>query len=333
MRTLTLAVAGAGPANRTQILDALNDWLGYGPEQPDGYFKSDEVQYDKINLFLPLTDEHFTDGVAAVYAWSSRADIDFTGILDQDEQPRSRDLKSAVRDARNLIPAPDIIPALIGQVAERAEQGDAYLLVFQDEDGGDKLADAAAREAFDAALPVLNLSFALAPIADPAAARTAKPSQIAEEAAAQLGAVTLTDTYVARLDLAFPLTADEKEVADFAFATLGQLVCYHNAQDTAQRAAHNAITEGEMSPLTASLIQATVALQRLLGHNGPIRLDPAPDAPAPAQAAEKIAPAAPVSRPGKTRKEWFDEASGEWRPVGRGRLRKDVQVREVPVEA
>lgn len=339
MRTLTFAVAGGGPANRQQILDALNDWLGYGPEDSDGYFESKDVEYDKINLLLPLTDEQFTDGVAAVYAWSSRADLDYTGIFDEHEAATSRTVKGAKKHANDLIPADDVARVLVEQVAEHADDGDAYLLVFQEEDGSDPLAEAAAKHAFDQDVPVLNLSFALAPIPNPNAAITRKPTEAEAQATAEpgapepLGSVTLTDTYVARVDLAFPLTGDEQAVKEFAFATLGRLVCYHNALDTAQRAAHDAVSGGEMSPLTAQLLQTTVAFQRLLGHDGPIHLEAAQEPAAQEPATEQVeAPATTLKPAGKTRKVWLDEATGEWKPVGRGRLRKDVQVREVPVE-
>lgn len=335
MRTLTLAVAGDGPANRQQIHDALNDWLGFGPEDEQGYFDPKEVEYDKINLLLPLSDEHFTAGVDAFFDWSSRADLDFVGVFDEHEMARSRRLKFAKAQAKDLIPAEDILTAMIERAAERADDGDVHVLVFQEDDGSDKLADRAAEIAFEHDLSVLNLSFALAPLAPPAPARTTEPIEAdeAEQQAAEpseqatapepenLAAITLTDQYIARVDLDFPLAGEPKDVAQYAFGVLGKLVCYHNALDTAQRAAHQQQGSGEMSPLTADLLRATVAFQRLLEHDGPIHLS-APEVPG-----EPIASAESVEKPAKTRKAWRDEKSGLWKPVGRGRPRKDVQVR------
>lgn len=36
-----------------------------------------------------------------------------------------------------------------------------------------------------------------------------------------------------------------------------------------------------------------------------------------------------VVKPTKTKREWKDPATGEWKPMGRGRPRRDVETREV----
>lgn len=323
MTTLVLAVAGAGPANKAQIYDELGDWLGYGAPDADGYLtRARKRPYEKIKLILPLTDELFSPGVTLVYKWSGDAEIDYDGVIHDQEPAGNKIVKGAKAQAADLVTAPDVLDALIEELAEQ-DGDEKILLVCQDEDGTDPDAARATELAWQAGIEVRNLSFALAPLAapEPPAGQDEAPAP-GEDAEGATTTVTFLRSTDMAVDLTPALDAERESVLKMCFGTLGDVIHLLIAHDTA-----NALQLGlsGVGPLTRDLVITTAALQRLLDYPGPVELR-SESAPA---AAAAPAPAAK----GKVRREFRDPESGEWRPVGRGRPRKDVEIREVPLDA
>jgi len=380
MGTLTFAVAGNGPANRDNIYELLNDWLGFGAKDEEGYYTGEGVKYDEIRLILPLTDEHFTPGVAMVHQWSALANLDFTGVISVTNPPTRRDVKGAKGETDNLEAASDVYGRIAELLAEADPADEVVLLVLHEDTDPDEETRALIESAFERGVrTVLNLSYGLAPIEPPApqvfgqqelpepqlaeieldderirgalASRGAlkvDPEVLARRpfgaklrdavmAGAGDGPVTITHaiTRTTQLDLGRELEGDP--VAN-VFSTLDKLLEYHIATDLVTRMDYTGVTDGPGSPVTDELLRLHVILQHLLGvapTDAAQELEAIADAvPQPQEIPEQAEPSVTVAvqMAQRTRTEWFDEEAGQWRPKGRGRPRKNVQTREVPVD-
>lgn len=352
MADLVLGVVGPGPANADNIQDLLSDWLGYGEPDQEGYLTRTAAQARETALVLPLTDEHYTPGVAMARAWSARADIEYTGVIDPSTPPARREVKGAKGEACDLLPAEDVLGGVLDVLAEAGERGaQACLLILQDPADPDKATEQLVADAASLGIEVRNLSFGLEPVAAP----LPEPSVAPE--------VGYDSQSAAALD-----RAPDPEIAgqiDGVFFVLDNLLAFHNAGDTMARLHATGQMSGQASALTADLLRVILTLRQLLRPEDTGPLTPrghqqlaAEDLPGAAEElldpdsfedlnvavaralsaaeAQEAVDAQPVGGPVtkvKTRREWYDEESGTWRPVGRGRPRKDVQTREVPVAA
>jgi hypothetical protein len=347
MANLALGVVGPGPANRDNIGELLSDWLGFGAPDEEGYLTREVAHtgYTDISLVLPLTDEHYTPGVAMVQAWSALADLEYVGVIDMKTAPRRREVKAAKNDAADLVASDDATGAVLDLLTDALEKGDdTVLLVLQD----DQEPDAAVSELIAAAatlrIPVLNLSFGLAPIVLP------EEQETATEEVPEVEAVVWEDTAVLQ-ETPEDAAADEDPVKA-VFDTLDTLFAFHNAQDTLARLYNTGSASGQASPLTAGIMRTIFILQDLLAPKSEAPADDPVNTERPTESldakatrlraeavietgvkADDEGAAESQVKSAKTRREWFDAQADAWRPVGRGRPRKDVEFRDVPVDA
>lgn len=367
MGNLTFAVAGNGPANQDNIYELLCDWLGFGEKDEEGYYTGEGVKYEDIRLILPLTDEHFTPGVAAVHRWSALANLEFIGVISATTPPTRRDVKGAKGETDDLVPATDILVKITELLADCDPGDERVLLVLHEDTDPDEETRALIEAAFERGITdVRNLSYGLAPIEPPAAPEPEpEPQGYAALADAQdeedhayheaqrqrarevvyreadsfvdslRQAVAVGEggpveiTYSTRHATAINVGREmEGDPLANIFHTLEKLLQFHIAYDTITRVQHTGIADGPGSALTDDLLRSVVILERLL-HGG------REQAPRSESAAAPVTVAQESERPqksAKTRTEWYDETEGAWKPKGRGRPRKDVKTREVPIE-
>lgn len=365
MGNLTFAVAGNGPADKENIRALLEDWLGYHDTDPEGFYTGTGT-YGNIRLILPLTDDDFTAGVAMVHLWSALADIGFTGVISATEPARSRAVKGAKGEADDLVTAQNVHETLIDLLMEADPGDEVVLLVLHEDTDPDEATRELIETAFERGITdIRNLSYGLAPIEAPAAPDPEpEPAPVAPEPAQDTPAQgTLTDqlraaalrplegteiihtvTRAARLDA----TNTPADPVQFVFDQFEALLQFHVAFDVLGLTQHGR-DSGAAGSLTENLMRTVIILQQLLNHP----LDGYPDAAAAANGvyatpealdtdedtddqtrAEDATPGTKNTKPtGKTRREFLDPDTGQWRPAGRGRPRKDVQFRDVPVEA
>jgi hypothetical protein len=135
------------------------------------------------------------------------------------------------------------------------------------------------------------------------------------------------------------------------FGVMERLLQFHSAYDKVARMQATGVPSGSGSPLTDDLLRAVFVLQKLLldkpaertaellsgeGFEDVYAQSTLALHEAQAQAHMKefeamLAPAKP-ERTAKTRTEFFNEETQTWEPKGRGRPRKGVKLREVPIE-
>lgn len=398
MSALTFAVAGNGPANKDAIHELLNDWLGFGERDEEGYYTGEGVKYDEIRLILPLTDDHFTAGVAIVHQWSALANLDFTGVISDTNPPTRRDVKGAKGEASDIESGSDVYATLVRLLAEADPADERVLLVLHEDTEPDEHTRTLIEGAFEAGVrTVLNLSYGLAPVDAPAPPampeleieleeleeleqipaderRQTAPRGIHDErvrgmlasrgalkvapeilarrpfgaklrdavAAGADGPVTITHAITRTTDIDLGRELEGDPVAN-VFSTLDKLLEYHIAADVVTRMNTAGLTDGPGSPATDALLRVHVILQHLLGVNldgarealeaiadevPPLQVPSAQDEAQPAPSQTRT-----IENPlPRMRTEWWDEAAGKWRPKGRGRPRKDVTYREVPVD-
>jgi hypothetical protein len=345
MANLALGVVGPGPANRDNIGELLSDWLGFGAPDEEGYLTREVAHtgYTDISLVLPLTDEHYTPGVAMVQAWSALADLEYVGVIDMKTAPRRREVKAAKNDAADLVASDDATGAVLDLLTDALEKGDdAVLLVLQD----DQEPDAAVNDLIGAAsslrIPVLNLSFGLAPIVVPEQQETFAEEAPRVETRVWEDTDTDTDTD----------TVEDEDPVKTVFDTLDMLFAFHNAGDIMSRLYATGSASGQASALTAALMRTIFILQDLLAPKSEAPADDPVNTERPTESldakatrlraeavietgvkADDEGTAESQVKSAKTRREWFDAQADAWRPVGRGRPRKDVEFRDVPVDA
>lgn len=335
MTRLVFGVVGSGPANKDNINDLLCDWLGYGEPDTQGYYTR-QAQDPEIALVLPLTDEHYSEGVALVQQWSGRADVEYTGVISNTVPPERREVKAAKREARELTAYEDVLGGVLDVLdAPRNDAEAVYLLILHDPQNPDTQIEQLVKDADSLGIAVFNLSFGLEPVSAPA------PEPTPAAGAIEIG---YQQHSVVEVDL-----PEDTDAVEWVFATLDNLLAFCNAADTMNRLYNTGQMSGQTGVLTASVLRMIFILRTLLGaaqapaeHSGTVPAAQAlvnPESFEDADARPVMEPeAVPVEathapRSGKTRKEWWDEASQSWRPVGRGRPRKDVQLRDVPVES
>lgn len=313
MGNLTFAVAGGGPANKDSINDLLNDWLGFGEKDADGYYTGENLKFGDIRLILPLTDEHFSPGVAMVHQWSALANLEFTGVISSTTPPARRDVKGAKGETDDLVPASDVYEKIIELLGEADPQDEVALLVLHEDTDPDEATRALIEGAFALDVPVLNLSYGLAPLdppqqnepepqaeqaeqAEPVDGRAPAPSGFGQQLRDAVrrgedGPVVITNTITRQTEVNLGGETDGGDPVGYVFSTLDTVVEFLAAADTLARMLGTGMSDGPGGALTDRVLRSIVILQRLapaaeppvrmfgpLGANGPVR-DEVPQGP------------------------------------------------------
>lgn len=96
--SITIAFAGDGPIKGSAVTELLNDALGFGPEDEQGY---PEPPATDITLIFPISRKWVHDGLNEVLGWSGYVDLPFVAVTDGDlNAALEKDLKEAVETVK-----------------------------------------------------------------------------------------------------------------------------------------------------------------------------------------------------------------------------------------
>ncbi|ORT58183.1 hypothetical protein [Streptomyces sp. CB03238] len=325
-----IAVAGAGPVDKSTVTELLDDWLGI---DANGKPTTDE----EVFLVLPAAAEHVTPAVKAVYNWSGEVDpeIPYTAVVAQTLDKASK----VIRDnAESAEPARDgEVYTVLGRTLADRLTGDRFLLVAGGQDDED-LADLVGY-CHDEDITVLDLRDALKQITPPE-----PEADNAEESADQVDekpapeeeaeadeepceggtqtlvplpqpqpAATLEDEVAAAHHR---ITAADPKGIQGVIAVLEDVTHHLRLVDESNAAAN--LAAPRYRPITERSIQG-LEWAKALQYDGlkPVTSAAEPEEPQPAKRSS-----------GKVRKEWFNPETERWEPL-RGRPRKGVEIRPV----
>jgi hypothetical protein len=132
---ITLAFAGSADTSPENVQALLNDWLGFGDEDKDGFFEPSDRE---INLIFPITREHLSDGLEAVLAWAEKADLPYVAVADN---KRSRATESFLSDAEEVIHAANVTAGVVDLLKKADSVGDEVHLILLWGDEGSEQAE------------------------------------------------------------------------------------------------------------------------------------------------------------------------------------------------
>ena len=135
MSEAPISLAFAGPADVTPeaIKALLNDYLGFGPDDADGFpLPSDR----EIELIFPIQEEHLSEGFMNVIEWSGYADLPFTAITDKADQ--STVVANIIEDAAEVFGVSNVNAKVIDMLAHAEGEGVLVLLWGEGDDAGDE---------------------------------------------------------------------------------------------------------------------------------------------------------------------------------------------------
>jgi hypothetical protein len=132
---ITLAFAGSADTDPENVKALLNDWLGFGDEDKDGFFEPSDRE---INLIFPITREHLSDGLETVLAWAEKADLPYVAVADN---KRSRATESFLSDAEEVVHAANVTAGVVDLLKKADSVGDEVHLILLWGDEGSEQAE------------------------------------------------------------------------------------------------------------------------------------------------------------------------------------------------
>lgn len=130
---ITLAFAGPADVTPEAIKALLNDYLGFGPEDADGF----PVPSDReIELIFPLRADHLSQGLLNVLEWSADVDVPFLAVTDKAESNDA--VNELSEDAVEVIKATNVNAKIIEMLAGAEGEGVLVLLWGEGDDAGDE---------------------------------------------------------------------------------------------------------------------------------------------------------------------------------------------------
>lgn len=119
---ITLAFAGSGDVDIDNVKALLNDFVGLGDEDADGW---PEPTDREVTLIFPLTKEHLSDGIETVLEWVEYADLPFVAVTDK---VKNRAVDKILRDAEDT-EVVDNVTAKVVELLQKAE-GEKHLILL-----------------------------------------------------------------------------------------------------------------------------------------------------------------------------------------------------------
>lgn len=129
-QTIAVAFGGSADVSPTSIHALLNDWLGFGDKDADGYYAPPEDK--EIIVLFPATNDHVNDSLDKVVAWTSLADLPYEVVTDGDyKDPEDGFL---LADAGQITKKANVNKGLIDALVE-TEADERYLVLLWGEEG------------------------------------------------------------------------------------------------------------------------------------------------------------------------------------------------------
>ena len=134
--TDNISVAFAGPADVTPeaVKALLNDYLGFGPDDADGYPQPSDRE---IELIFPVRADHFSQGLKNVLAWSEYADLPFVAVTDKAETLDAEHTQ-IVADGAGLVQVTNVNAKIVDMLSHAKGEGVLVLLWGEGDEGGDE---------------------------------------------------------------------------------------------------------------------------------------------------------------------------------------------------
>jgi len=131
-----ITVAFAGPADVTPeaVKALLNDYLGFGPDDADGYPAPSDRE---IELVFPIREDHLSPGLENVLAWSADVDLPYTAVVDPTEKHKGA-AGDYIGDAAEVIKATNVNSKIVDILSHAKGEGVLVLLWGEGEDAGDE---------------------------------------------------------------------------------------------------------------------------------------------------------------------------------------------------
>lgn len=313
----TLAFFGETDLNKNLVFDALADHFRLGPPDGDGYYVYlPETQVDGVELIVAVDTAAGVKALDPINEWSARAGLSYTLVTRTGL--RAADL---AHDAGRIVTSPDVperVAAIISEALTERGQ-DVGLAVFCARDAVD---ESAARliELVGEKVSVYCVGDGMLPLDQRTPGEiTAEEFDEALEAGEAVSVVfSPGPDYTAGQDAAF---LDElAQGIDAAQARSDE--DFDHLRKLIDGARSGRAGESEELPVDESG-QYMLPL--------PDEQDPAEIEREFAESTERVVTAPPARKrtAAKTRREWLDPETGEWKPIGRGRPRNNVEIREV----
>jgi hypothetical protein len=121
---ITLAFAGSADIDPENVKDLLNDWLGFGDEDKDGFFEPSDRE---VNLIFPITREHLSDGLEAILGWAEKADLPYVAVADN---KRSRATEQFLKDAEETIHVANVTAGVVNLLKKADSVGDEVHVIL-----------------------------------------------------------------------------------------------------------------------------------------------------------------------------------------------------------
>lgn len=126
-RTITIAFAGSGKVKAETITALLDDFLGFGPKDADGFPEPSEHD---INVILPASSEHFNEELQKVVDWTEYADLPYDVVLAKGD--RDDALETLVGDADTVHEVPNVDKKVVDLLA--TAEGEKFLVLLWSDD-------------------------------------------------------------------------------------------------------------------------------------------------------------------------------------------------------
>jgi len=132
----SISVAFAGPADVTPeaIKALLNDYLGFGPDDADGFPAPSDRE---IELIFPIREDHLSQGLLNVLAWSADVDLPYTAVVDKGKPPTAATSEYR-EDAAEVVPVANVNAQIVDLLAHAEGEGVLVLLWGEGDDAGDE---------------------------------------------------------------------------------------------------------------------------------------------------------------------------------------------------
>lgn len=165
---IALAFAGAADTDIDNVKALLNDFIGLGEDDADGFPEPTERE---VTLILPVTKKHLSDGLEAVLEWSEYADLPFIAVTDGE---KSRAVDAILKDAEEVVRAANVTAKVVDLLKDADSVGEAHLILLWGDEGSEEAellldaAEAAGIKAKDLTAGLDDISFASEAEATPA---------------------------------------------------------------------------------------------------------------------------------------------------------------------
>lgn len=133
-RRVSLAFAGSGDTSIDNTKALLNDFLGFGPEDEEGFPEVPPDSELDLHVYLPVTSDHLNDGLETVIDWLDYADLAYDTFVNGSTATRA--VKRVTANAENSDKVKNVNEALVRALRGDAEDGaEVYLVLLWGEEG------------------------------------------------------------------------------------------------------------------------------------------------------------------------------------------------------